>query len=70
MITPGTPQETRLRVSVGTLANATELVARLVLDSATTDVQDSVANSPITMNTLKASIQSRFIRNLDQGVKK
>lgn len=70
MITSGTPQEIRLRTSVQTLSNATEIVARLVMDSATTDVQDSAFNSPITLATLKASIQARFIKNLDNGVKK
>lgn len=65
----GSPEELRIRTSVLALSNATELVARIVMDSASVDVSNSVKNSPITISVIKSSIQSRLIKNLDIGAK-
>jgi len=70
MLIIGTLAEKQLTTSIRSISNTTELIASIVRDSASQDVLDSIDNSPITMGVIKSSIQSRIIKNLDQGVTK
>lgn len=55
----------RARKSAVSLANASELAARIIAHVAGNDVSDSLNGSRITQTTLRALAQSRFKRNFD-----
>lgn len=57
-------QYEKSKVTTNTLANASEVVARVVLNIAGNDLSNKMGNSTITLTSLRSLALARFQRNL------
>lgn len=56
----------RTQQTVVTLANATELSARVIKDFSTNDIASSLNNNPLTYDALRGLILSRIQHNISK----
>ncbi len=55
----------RVEQSTVVLANATELVTRIVLDAAGNDIANTLNGTKVSSNTLRTLVNARMKRNFD-----
>ena len=60
----GVTHELRVKKSLVTLSNASELVAQLVISVVGNDISDSLKGSRVTTDMIKTMAQNRFVNSL------